>query len=125
VAQRTNSSTRNNHTNVVFLQATSPCKQRTKGRSINTMNQEDGVSQVVIEDFVEKHLPLLMEIKDKVDAGETLSTADIEIMGRMIERTDDFGEFLGQHPQYKTLLAKITDLYNTITEKAVENEAKD
>ncbi len=85
-------------------------------------NREDGVSQAVIEDFVEHLLPRLMEIKAKVEAGEKLSEGDIEILDQAIDRPKKLGEFLEEHEQYKPLMAQVLNLYEEITEKALQNE---
>jgi hypothetical protein len=85
-------------------------------------DKDDGTSQVLIERFVEYRLPMLLKIKKRVDAGETLNDGDIDILARILEQEKDFGGFAERYPKYKEMIAKVIDLYNDITEKALENE---
>jgi hypothetical protein len=84
--------------------------------------QEDGVSQAVIERFVEQRLPELMKLEQKVDAGESLDDGELDILERLVESTRDFGEFVGRYPQYEDLVARIASLYEGISSKALDIE---
>ncbi len=89
-----------------------------------TISDEDheGTYQVLVERFVERRLPTLMDIRARVDAGELLTEGDIEIMSRVIDRAGEFGRTVHEFPEAKPLIAKIIDLYEHITERALENE---
>ena len=40
----------------------------------------------------------------------------------VIEQEKSFGGFAEKYPEYKQMIAQLIDLYNEITEKALENE---
>jgi hypothetical protein len=87
--------------------------------------QDDaGVSQVVIEQFVEDRLPALLEIKAQVDAGKALTDNELEVMTRIVEDSEGFNRFVYEFPEYKVLVAKLIDLYEEISDKALENEQR-
>lgn len=87
--------------------------------------QDDaGVSQVVIEQFVEDRLPALLEIKAQVDAGKALTGNELEVMTRIVEESEGFNHFVYEFPEYKVLVAKLIDLYEEISDKALENEQR-
>jgi hypothetical protein len=85
-------------------------------------DREDGTSQVLIERFVEYRLPMLLKIRERVYAGESLKDGDIDILARILEQEKGFGGIAERYPKYKEMIAKVIDLYNEITEKALENE---
>ena len=84
--------------------------------------KDDGTSQVLIKRFVERRLPVLLEMKKSVDAGNPLTEGEIELLSRVIEQEKSFGGVAEKYPEYKPMIAKVIDLYNEITEKALENE---
>ena len=82
----------------------------------------DGTYQVMVEQFVERRLPTLLDIRDRVDAGELLSEGDIEILSRVIDQAHNFGKMVNEFPEAKPLIAKVIDLYEHITERGLQNE---
>ena len=84
--------------------------------------KDDGTSQVLIERFVEHRLPVLLEMKERVDSGEPLSDGDIKILSRVVEQEKGFGPVAEKYPEYKPMIARLIDLYNDITRRALENE---
>lgn len=85
---------------------------------------DEGTPQVLIERFVEHRLPVLLEMKKSVEAGEPLSDGEIEVLSRIIEQEKSFGGVAEKYPEYKPMIAQVIDLYNEITEKALLNERK-
>jgi len=85
---------------------------------------EAGVSQVLIEEFVEDRLPVLLGFKAEVDAGKTLSAGEVELMSRIVEKAEDFNHFVYEFPEYEELMARLIDLYDEISQKALENERR-
>jgi hypothetical protein len=86
---------------------------------------QTGVSEVIVQQFMRYRLPQLNEMKDEVDEGKVLSDGEIELLTRMVRRANDFENFVYEHPELKTLTAKVFNLIDEITDKAVANaEAK-
>jgi hypothetical protein len=86
---------------------------------------ETGVSQVIIERFVKYRLPMLIEIKAEMDEGKKLTTGELEVISRLVDRAHQINKFVHTYPKYKELVAKIVNLLHEITEEALENERKD
>ncbi len=80
------------------------------------------VSQVLIYQFVNHRLPLILEIRDHVLAGKKLTDSELDIMTRIVERARDFGTTATGFPDFQPLIAKTFELYEEITEKALDNE---
>jgi hypothetical protein len=86
--------------------------------------KKDGTEQVRVERFTKYELPRLLDLKEKVDGGAKLSEVEMEQLSDIFERARDFYEFVEKWPKYKSLVAKIIDLYSDISTKALENESK-
>lgn len=84
--------------------------------------KDDGTSQVLIKRFVERRLPVLLEMKKNVDAGNTLTEGELQLLSRVIEQERSFGGIAEKYPEYKPMIAKVIDLYNEITAQALKNE---
>lgn len=85
---------------------------------------QDGVLQAVMEDFEQHRLPRIMDIKEKVEQGEVLNDFDIEFLDEVLSDTQNYESFVDKHPDYQQLFARVAHLYETITEKALENEQR-
>lgn len=84
--------------------------------------KEEGVSQAVVERFVEQQLPEVITLEQKVSRGEPLNSGEIDLLERLLGQTEDFRRFMGRYPQYDELVAKISGLCETITSKALDIE---
>ena len=83
---------------------------------------EEGVSQVIIERFVNHRLPLLIEIRNDMLDGRKLSVGELEIMDRVVKRAHSFRHFVYEHPDLKDLVGKVISLYDEIATLALKNE---
>ncbi len=89
------------------------------------MSQESndlGVATVVLERLEKQRLPRALDLKAKVDAGETLDEIDIAFLERVFADNEDAKPFLDRHPEYQELAARMARLFEEITAKALENE---
>jgi len=83
------------------------------------------VIATLIERFDKHRLPRLMDIKEKVDQGETLSDIDIEFLEQAFNDARQNESYLqAADDELKALMMKVLALYKEITEKALENEQK-
>ena len=80
--------------------------------------RELGITVVVLKQFTEKTLPEVLWMKEKLDKGECLSEGDIEFLERIFENASKATE----NQEYQSLYAKVVELYQEITAKALENE---
>ena len=87
-------------------------------------SKEDGVILSLIDRFEKQRLPRLKELKDKTDRGKTLSDEEIEFLGTVIHDAEQVKPLMDRHPEWHTFCANVIHLYETITEKALDNEKK-
>ncbi len=86
--------------------------------------QDKGVITALMERLANRRLPRVLEIKKKVDAGEKLSSTDIDYLERIFADAADVQRMMKihPHPEYEDLIAQVAHLYNEITTQALANE---
>jgi len=85
-------------------------------------SHEDGVILALIDRFERQRLPRLLELKEKVDAGNLLSDADIEFLDMVIHDAQQSKQLIDRHPEWQSFCSMVVHLYETITEKSLDNE---
>jgi hypothetical protein len=90
------------------------------------MDSEDelGTIYALIERFEKQRLPRLLELKERVDKGETLGKSDIEFMTQVTIDAQRGKRLIDRHPEWQEFCAEVIHLYEEIAEKALENEKK-
>ncbi|MCU7835437.1 MAG: hypothetical protein KZQ83_09290 [gamma proteobacterium symbiont of Taylorina sp.] len=84
--------------------------------------ENKGVLSVVMERFEKQRLPRIMDIKELVDGGDKLNQSDIKFLGEVLNDTKQYAHFVSSHHEYHNLFSHITNLYNNIISKALNNE---
>ena len=87
-------------------------------------SEDAGVITVLVERFEGERLPRALDLKEKVDQGETLNDIDIAFLEQVLEDANKLGPLLERHDEYHKLVAQATSLYKEITDKALENEKR-
>jgi len=85
-------------------------------------SEEDGVILMLIERFEKQRFPRLRALKELVDRGELLSDDDIEFLDAVIHDSQQSKRLMDRHPEWQLFCAEVVHLYETITEKALDNE---
>jgi hypothetical protein len=80
--------------------------------------------QVLAERLEKIRLPVVLELKEKVDRGDTLNDLDIGFLEEVIGDLGQIKPWLDRHPEWQELAGRMASLYNEITAKALENEPK-
>ena len=85
-------------------------------------SNEDGVILALIKRFERQRLPRLMELRQKVDRGEVLGNRDIEFLSMVIHDAQQSKHLIDRHPEWQSFCSYVVHLYETITERALQNE---
>ena len=85
-------------------------------------NSDTGVFAALVLRFERFRLPRILRLKTKVDAGETLSLADISYISRSLEKTCHILPLIDRHPEYQPFAASAVQLYHHVTSRGLENE---
>ena len=85
-------------------------------------SSEDGVILALIERFEKQRLPRLLALREKVDRGESLSGGDIKFLDKVIHDAQQSKQLIDRHPEWHKFCSMVVHLYETITEKALDNE---
>ena len=84
--------------------------------------KEDGVVAALIERFEQWRLPRALDIKAKVDRGESLDETDIAFLEQVLHDANAIKPYVDRRPAYQELYARAVGLYGDITKKALANE---
>lgn len=84
--------------------------------------EDNGIIQVLLEQLTSDRLPRTLRIKDRVDRGETLNEFDLEYLEEIFDEAEQAQELASTHPELRSLVSKLSDLYSEITSKALDNE---
>ena len=77
---------------------------------------------MLIDRFEKQRLPRLLDLKKKTDNGELLSDEDIVFLDTVIHDAQQSKPLMDKHPEWQAFCANVVHLYETITEKALDNE---
>ena len=86
--------------------------------------RDRGVAQVLITRLESRRLPYALKLKAKVDRGERLTDFDTRLLKKVLEESGEARRLAKKLPQYEGLVAQMTELYEEITRKGLENEGK-
>jgi hypothetical protein len=92
---------------------------------MNETSKDAGLIAVLIKRFEEKRLPIALDLKEKVDRGETLNDYDIAFLEKVFSDAGEIKPLLDRHSEYHELVGKTMSLYHEITEKALQNQGSD
>ena len=85
-------------------------------------SKDAGLIQVLAERLETQRLPRALDLKEKVDRGETLSEFDIEFLDEVFKDANKLGPLVERHPEWHEVATKMISLYKEITDKGLENE---
>lgn len=90
---------------------------------MTSQTDDAGVIQVLLDRFNEQRLPRALQMKEKVERGETLEKFEVDFLADVLADTRAMHALLERHPEYEEIVTKALNLYREITEKALANEA--
>lgn len=87
-------------------------------------SHDPGVIHALVERLNTQRLPRALDIKKKVDAGETLDEFDLHFLEGVFRDAETLKPLIDRYPEYQQLVANVIRLYKEIVDKAMENESK-
>lgn len=91
---------------------------------MSTSSTDKGVASALIHRFESQRLPRALELKARVDKGETLTDSDVSFLEDVFRDAQSIKPMVARNPEWGSLVAQATDLYHQITTQALENEKK-
>ena len=83
---------------------------------------DEAVLRALLDRLLKFRLPRALDIKKRVESDECLSDADITFLKAALEDARDGQRYVVRNPQFHTLGAQITQLYDDIVSRAMQNE---
>lgn len=94
-------------------------------KTYTTLTEKElGIVEAVLVDFNNHRLPRLLNLKSRVGQGEKLSDHDINFLNELFELSKGSDRFAEHHSEFRALVDRAANLYQSITSKALENEKK-
>lgn len=92
---------------------------------MTVLTQKDlGVIAVVVEEFEKHKLPVLLDLRRKVDNGETLLDVEYDYLSRSIDEISHHLPLTYGRPELQEFCTHVIHLYTEICELAIEVEHK-
>jgi hypothetical protein len=85
--------------------------------------EDTGTIEAILQRLNDFRLPRLLELKGRVDSGETLTEYDLEFLEHVLEDGHYIQGLIDRHPEVQPLAAQVIALYHHIVAKGLENES--
>ena len=82
-------------------------------------SSDQGTILAMLQRMKEFRLPRALELKQRVDAGDRLTDADLDFLKRVFHDANSARDLVSRHPEYQELVSKMAGLYNEITARAL------
>ena len=89
---------------------------------MSDQTDDTGTVQALLDRLVKQRLPRMLDLKQRVDAGERLSDTELDFLMRVLEDAQQSQGYVVRHPELHALGARLIELYEHVVRKAVDNE---
>jgi hypothetical protein len=90
--------------------------------SSKSKSRDKGTAQVLLMRLESTRLPYALKLKDKVDRGERLTDFDMRFLKRVTQEAGTARTLAAKLPEYQEVVTRMSQLYDEITRKGLENE---
>ena len=91
---------------------------------MNNILENQGVLQVVLEEYEKHKLPRIFLIKKHIDNGDRLNDGELIFLKEIYKEIIKYESFIEDHAEFKTLYLNFVSLYCSIMDSALENERR-
>ena len=89
---------------------------------MDQLEEDQRTLATLVERWNKSRFPRATEIKQRLEAGETLTSHDIEFLHTVLEDGGSILQVVERNPEYQEIAAKVIAFYGKITQLAVDNE---
>lgn len=89
---------------------------------MSEVSKQSGVIAVLAKRMVEERLPKALELKARIDRGETLNDLDIGFLEQVVSDANAVKPLMRDNPRVLEVAGRMLELYKEITTKALANE---
>ena len=89
------------------------------------ISKEERIFTVFLQNFDRHYMPTLIELKAKVERGETLEQSELLFLEQVFNATHVILPKIIVNPEYRKVFVAATNLFNEITELALKNAEQD
>jgi hypothetical protein len=94
-----------------------------KESNMSELSKDIGVLTALAQRLQNTRLPMVLEMKERVERGEVLDDHDLDFLEKVFSEVGEIKPFLDRNPQYQDIASRMTQLYKEITTKALANES--
>jgi 3'-phosphoadenosine 5'-phosphosulfate sulfotransferase len=89
---------------------------------MNDTDKKLAIKEVLLERLAEQRIPRLLDIKEMLSKGGTLSNLDMEFLDEALGDANQNKHIFDENPDIQDIFMRVVDLFEQITELALENE---
>ena len=93
-------------------------------RELTEEEIDQGTLQAVAENAVKMVIPRALDLKEKLDEGETLNDYDLVFLEEALQEYVSIRHIIEEHPEWSAFATRMADLCNDIVGEAIEVEKK-
>jgi hypothetical protein len=99
-----------------------PEKRRPRLRPMAKVSKETGVFAALARRMTDERLPKALALKERVERGERLNELDLAFLEQVVQDARKIQPMIHSNPRAQEIAGRMLQLYNEITQKALENE---
>jgi hypothetical protein len=93
-------------------------------KSDKARNKDLGVIQALLMRMETFRMPRVLELKERVEQGETLTEHDMQFLKMVLREGEHARRLAARNPKYQGVVDDMSNLCQGIVQKALENEQK-